>query len=540
MANEEKKSLLYKLKPFTDRLPAITKPEGHVHFRTKMLWVILIIFLYFVMTNVYIYGLDRATTIDLFAQYRAIIAGASGSILQLGIGPIVTGSIVMQLFTGAKIINLDLTDDEDKAVYQSTQKFVVLIMIFVEAIPQVFGYLSPSPTFVHNIGAAASRISVLGVYPLLDSGKSLSQIIIIGQLFVGSYLIFLMDEIVSKWGIGSGISMFIAAGVSQQIFTGALNWYPAPAASNGIVATGPFASAPVGTIPKIIYVLFNVPAGQLSSSGFETLMLGQPNPVTALIGTIVIFLIVAWTESTRIELPLAHETAKGARGRYPIKLIYASNIPVILVAALLANVSMFSYLLWTNPAMMKIPLIGHQAWLGTYAAGSTTPTGGIAWYVSNVNGLSDWLLPMISPVYANGSPQLEGHTFIQFAAWIGAFTLVYVLGSILFAKFWIETTNMGPQAVAEQIESSGMQIPGFRRDPRVMKRVLERYIPTVTVLSGALVGFLAVGADLIGTVGNATGVGLLLTTGILIQFYDAIGQEQMMEMHPVLRQFFGG
>ncbi len=540
MANEEKKSLLYKLKPFTDRLPAITKPEGHVHFRTKMLWVILIIFLYFVMTNVYIYGLDRATTIDLFAQYRAIIAGASGSILQLGIGPIVTGSIVMQLFTGAKIINLDLTDDEDKAVYQSTQKFVVLIMIFVEAIPQVFGYLSPSPTFVHNLGAAASRISVLGVYPLLDSGKSLSQIIIIGQLFVGSYLIFLMDEIVSKWGIGSGISMFIAAGVSQQIFTGALNWYPAPAASNGIVATGPFASAPVGTIPKIIYVLFNVPAGQLSSSGFETLMLGQPNPVTALIGTIVIFLIVAWTESTRIELPLAHETAKGARGRYPIKLIYASNIPVILVAALLANVSMFSYLLWTNPAMMKIPLIGHQAWLGTYAAGSTTPTGGIAWYVSNVNGLSDWLLPMISPVYANGSPQLEGHTFIQFAAWIGAFTLVYVLGSILFAKFWIETTNMGPQAVAEQIESSGMQIPGFRRDPRVMKRVLERYIPTVTVLSGALVGFLAVGADLIGTVGNATGVGLLLTTGILIQFYDAIGQEQMMEMHPVLRQFFGG
>ncbi|MCL5678510.1 MAG: preprotein translocase subunit SecY [Candidatus Thermoplasmatota archaeon] len=540
MANEEKKSLLYKLKPFTDRLPAITKPEGHVHFRTKMLWVILIIFLYFVMTNVYIYGLDRATTIDLFAQYRAIIAGASGSILQLGIGPIVTGSIVMQLFTGAKIINLDLTDDEDKAVYQSTQKFVVLIMIFVEAIPQVFGYLSPSPAFVHNIGAAASKISVLGVYPLLDSGKSLSQIIIIGQLFVGSYLIFLMDEIVSKWGIGSGISMFIAAGVSQQIFTGALNWYPAPAAPNGIVATGPFASAPVGTIPKIIYVLFNVPASQLSSSGFETLMLGQPNPVTALIGTIVIFLIVAWTESTRIELPLAHETAKGARGRYPIKLIYASNIPVILVAALLANVSMFSYLLWTNPAMMKIPLIGHQAWLGTYAAGSTTPTGGIAWYVSNVNGLSDWLLPMISPVYANGSPQLEGHTFIQFAAWIGAFTLVYVLGSILFAKFWIETTNMGPQAVAEQIESSGMQIPGFRRDPRVMKRVLERYIPTVTVLSGALVGFLAVGADLIGTVGNATGVGLLLTTGILIQFYDAIGQEQMMEMHPVLRQFFGG
>jgi preprotein translocase subunit SecY len=99
---------------------------------------------------------------------------------------------------------------------------------------------------------------------------------------------------------------------------------------------------------------------------------------------------------------------------------------------------------------------------------------------------------------------------------------------------------MGPEAVAKQIESSGLQIPGFRRDPRVLKRVLERYIPVVTVISGATVGALATGADLIGTVGNASGTGVLLTVGIMIQFYEAISREQMMEMHPVLRQFFGG
>jgi len=111
---------------------------------------------------------------------------------------------------------------------------------------------------------------------------------------------------------------------------------------------------------------------------------------------------------------------------------------------------------------------------------------------------------------------------------------------VLFAKFWIETTNMGPEAVASQIESSGMQIPGFRRDPRVLRRVLERYIPVVTVISGATVGALASGADLIGTVGNASGTGVLLTVGIMINLYEAIGREQMMEMHPVLRGFFGG
>ncbi|MFN3284466.1 MAG: preprotein translocase subunit SecY, partial [Pseudothermotoga sp.] len=113
-----------------------------------------------------------------------------------------------------------------------------------------------------------------------------------------------------------------------------------------------------------------------------------------------------------------------------------------------------------------------------------------------------------------------------------------VVGSILFAKFWIETTNMDAEAVAKQIESSDMLIPGFRRDPRVLRLVLQRYIPQITIISGAAVGALAAIADMIGTVGNASGTGVLLTVGILINLYEAMGREQLMEMHPVLRQFF--
>ena len=98
---------------------------------------------------------------------------------------------------------------------------------------------------------------------------------------------------------------------------------------------------------------------------------------------------------------------------------------------------------------------------------------------------------------------------------------------------------MGPSAVARQIQSSGMQIPGFRRDPRVLRKVLERYIPVVTVIGGMAVGALAGFADMIGTVGNASGTGLLLTVGIIIRLYEDIAKEQAMEMHPVLRGFFG-
>lgn len=523
---DDQKSKLYKLKPITDRLPAVSKPEGHVHFRTKMLWVIVILVFYFIMTNIFLYGLDGDKTVDLFAQYRAILAGAQGSLMHLGIGPIVTASIIMQLFVGAKIIKLDLTNKDDKAVYQSSQKFLVLVMILVEAVPQVFGYLVPSGAFVSGMEGTFGDSGLL-------RGENIARLIIVVQLCVGSYLVFLMDEVVSKWGIGSGISLFIAAGVAEALFTGTLN-------TEGLERDLPLSNSnlPVGTIPKTIYILTHQSASDLVGGGYEQMLIANPNPLIALIGTIIIFMFVAYIESARIELPLAHGTARGARGRYPIKLIYASNIPVILMAALLANISMFTMLFYTNDALSGIPLLGGNPLLGVYPEGATHPTSGLAWYLSTPNGVGDWLLPILNPGTYGG--MVYGHSSWQVIAHVLIYAGIMVGGSILFAKFWIMTTNMGPEAVARQIESSGLQIPGFRRDPRVLKRVLERYIPIVTVISGAVVGGLAAGADLIGTVGNASGTGVLLAVGIMIQFYEALGREQMMEMHPVLRGFFGG
>jgi len=267
------------------------------------------------------------------------------------------------------------------------------------------------------------------------------------------------------------------------------------------------------------------------------MFLQPPNPIIALLGTMTIFFIVAYAESMKVELPLAHERARGARGRYPIRLIYTSNIPVILMSALLANVNMFSLLFWSHPKLKTWPILGHNSWLGNYGAGSTSPTSGLAWYLSRPKGVYEWLLPVMNPdKYA---AYMMGHEYWQVLIHAGVYLAAMVFGSVLFAKFWVETTDMGPEAIAKQIEGSGMQIPGFRRDPRVLRKVLERYIPTVTVISGAFVGLLAAMADMLGTVGSTSGTGVLLTVGILIQFYEAMGKEQMIEMHPVLRGFFG-
>ncbi len=533
LSYEGSRSRLYGLKPITTRMPAVSQPKGHVHFRTKMFWTIGILLLYFLLTNIYLFGVDQATVIDLFASYRAILAGAQGTLMHLGIGPIVTGSIIMQLFVGAKIINLDLTDDEDKGMYQGTQKVLVVAMIFIEAVPQVFGYLTPSASIVSSLGSVSP-----------GNGLLLANTIIVAQLVFGSYLVFLMDEVVSKWGIGSGISLFIAAGVSQQIVQGTLNWVPESGVGTAVSAANP----PSGTIPKTIYFFTHLSASQMAGGGWELVLLRQPNPIIALVGTAAIFFLVAWTESTRIELPLSHAESRGARGRYPLRLIYASNIPVILMSALLANVSVFTILLWTNPTLIHFPLIGHQWWIGSYPASSaaasalgvsqTQPLTGGAYYFSTVNGLESWLLPILN--YQEYGSALVNHTWWQGLVHVAVYFGAMVGGSILFAKFWIQTTNMGPEAVARQIEASGMQIPGFRREPRVLRRVLERYIPVITVISGAAVGALAAGADLIGTLGNASGTGVLLMVGIIINLYEAMGREQLMEMNPLLRRFLGG
>ena len=160
-------SRLYGLSRLVDVYPSITKPEGHVRFNQKLWTTVLVLIIYFMMTNVMIYGLS-SSTLDIFSSFRAIMAGASGSIMHLGIGPIVTGSIIMQLFAGAKIIQLDLQDSGDKQLYQGVQKLLVLFMIPIESIPQVYGFLDPSVAVIN------------------DYGIGWANAIIVSQLFIGS------------------------------------------------------------------------------------------------------------------------------------------------------------------------------------------------------------------------------------------------------------------------------------------------------------------------------------------------------------------
>ncbi|MDI6888281.1 MAG: preprotein translocase subunit SecY [Methanocellales archaeon] len=493
-------SIKDRLEPLLNRLPTVERPEGHVHLRNKLMWTAAILIIYFALTNVPLFGLAPESQ-DLFAMYRAIMAGASGSIVLLGIGPIVTASIILQLFVGADIIKLDLSNPSDQAIFQGTQKLLVFVMIVLETVPQIVGgYLRPD----------AALAGALGISPGI-----LTWIIFI-QVCIGGILILFMDEVVSKWGIGSGVGLFIVAGISQALVGGIFNWQ--------VDYTG----LAIGLIPRWHYIFTTIPISQLlTGSGLIFLLLR--GGFLALISTIVVFLVVTYVESVRIEIPLSHSLVRGARGRFPVKLIYASVLPMILVRALQANIQMLGMLLWNS----NLPFIGHNPSIGAFSGNMAI--SGIMYYLEPLHGPGDWI-----PSLVWQNPELVHLQLWQIVLRAATDMTVMIVGGVIFAIFWIETSGMGAKSVAAQIQRSGLQIPGFRRDVGALERVMQRYIPKVTIIGGAFVGALTVIASLFGLIGNVGGMGLLLTVDIVYQMYEQLASEQMMEMHPVMRKFLGG
>ncbi|RLM67968.1 preprotein translocase subunit SecY [Halorubrum sp. Atlit-8R] len=483
--------------PVLSRMPVVERPAGHVPFKRKLTWTAGILIVYFFLTNINPFGLAVGQGSDFFGQFRSVLAGSSGSLLQVGIGPIVTASIVLQLLGGANLLGLDTENDpRDQVLYQGLQKLLVIIVSALTAAPMVFtGSFLPADDAV----ASALGIGTFGV-----------QLLIFAQIFVGGILILFMDEIVSKWGVGSGVGLFIIASVSQQIVGGFFSF-------SALGASGFFASwygVIFGDVP--------VSMSPFTAEGLQNLLF-DPGNILALFTTVFIFGIVVYAESVRVEIPLSHARVKGARGRFPVKLIYASVLPMILVRALQANIQFLGQILSSQWA-------GMPAFLGEYSDAGQ-PISGLFYYLNPIQSRGQWMW-FLGEIPASVEPWM-------IAVRLAVDLTFMIVGGAIFAIFWVETTGMGPEATAKQIQNSGMQIPGFRRNPQVVEKVMERYIPQVTVIGGALVGLLAVMANLLGTIGQVSGTGLLLAVSITYKLYEEIAEEQLMEMHPMMRQMFG-
>jgi preprotein translocase subunit SecY len=457
------------LEKITSYFPEVVKPtQRRISFKEKIKWTLITLVLFYALGLVPLFGLGQ-NAMQQF-EYLSIILGAQfGSIISLGIGPLVTGSIVLQLLNGSGLLKIDNKTPEGRRKFQGLQQLLSVFFIIFEALIYVF------------MGGLAPPAALVGTSLYLQL-----QLLLVFQLFLGGILIMLMDQVISKWGFGSGISLFIVANVAQSVFIRAFS--PMASPTNPSISTG--------AIPALFQSLA---AGDPVTAGLE---------LAAIIATIIVFVFAVYAQAMKVEIPLSFGRVRGQGIRWPLSFIYTSNIPVILVAALLANVQLFGRLLqnWGHPL------------LGTFV-GNSPATGLVAWL---------------------SSPELVGK-IIRGSVTSGDFghALVYMLfmmgGSVLFSVFWVQTAGMDARTQAGNIMSSGMQIPGFRKDERILEKVLDRYIGPLTVMGALAVGFLAAIADLSGALGYGTGI--LLSVMIIYRLYEDIAKHHMMDMHPMMRKF---
>jgi len=452
-------------------LPEVKRPEEKkLSFKQKLKWTSIILIAFFILSVVPLFGLGQNALIQ-FEQLSIILGASFGSVLSLGIGPIVTASIVLQLLTGSGILKMDLTTSEGKRNFQGLQKILAIFFIIFESFIFVFmGGLAPELT-------------------LAPSAFLVMEFILVFQLFLGGLMVLYMDEVVDKWGFGSGISLFIAAGVSSELFIRAFS----PLTSTGAFAFGT-GQPPVGALWVLISSVLNQDVTGAAIAFF------------AIAFTIVVFLLAVYGQAMKVEIPLSFGRIRGYGIRWPLRFIYTSNIPVILVAAFLANVQLLARLLerWGHP------------WLGTFAG--NTPVSGLVAWVNSPN----LVLNIITGQFTLSN---VGHALVYMLFMVG--------GSILFSIFWVHTAGMDAKSQAKQIMASGLQIPGFRRDIRVLERLLSRYIGPLTIMGAVAVGVLAATADLTGALSRGTGI--LLAVMIIYRLYEDIAQQHMVDMYPALR-----
>jgi len=168
-------------------VPGVEGPQKRLNFNDKLKWTGIVIVLYFIMGQITVWGVS-SQGLQRFEFLQTIMASNFGSLITLGIGPIVTASIILQLLTGSDILQWDTNTPQGKKMFMGTQKLLAILFCIVEAIAFV------------SFGAIPAQAGVPFAAPL-----------VMLQVAFGGILIVLLDEVISKWGFSSGVSLFIAA-----------------------------------------------------------------------------------------------------------------------------------------------------------------------------------------------------------------------------------------------------------------------------------------------------------------------------------------
>jgi preprotein translocase SecY subunit len=474
-------------------LPEIRKPTRKPSLTEKLMWTGIALAVYLVMAVTPLTGVAIGQQ-SQFSYSSIIFASQQGTLMTLGIGPIVTAGLILQLLAGSEIIKVDFQNPEDRVLFTSATKLLTMIVIVVEASAYLIGGL---------FGSIAPNAAIA----------------IFFELFAASVIVMLLDELVQKgWGIGSGVSLFILAGVAQRMAWDMFSPLSIPVSGSGATAV----SQIYGGIP---YLISQIAAGTPQNAFFRSSAAQFPS-MFGLIITLAAMFIIIYIEGMRIEIPITSTKYRGFAGVYPIKLLYVSNIPVILFSALISNISFFAVYLWKSYDYGNV-----SSWFNWFARYNTTQIASNPGQSPlNFQPLSGSLIYyMTSPntIFVPHPDYLRALTYVLFA----------VVFSVMFARIWVEIGGLSPKAAAKNLIGADVMVPGFRRSGTSVEAILSKYIPVITIIGGIFIGLLASLASILGVYG--TGVGLLLMIDIIIQYYQMLVKEQLESMMPRLGALLG-
>lgn len=353
--------------------------------------------------------------------------------MELGISPIVTSSLIMQVLAGAKIIDVNMSDPEDQRLFKGAQKLFGVVITLGEAVAYV----------------------LTGMYGDLSDLGTGNAVLIILQLFCAGLVVLLLDEMLEKdYGLGSGISLFIATNICENII-----W---KAFSPTTINTGRGTEFEGAVIALFHLLITRADKARALKEAFYRQNL--PN-LTNLMATGVVFLVVIFFQGFRVDLPIKSQNQRGATTTYPIKLFYTSNMPIILFTALVSNMFFISQMLFNRFSEWTIVrLIG--TWQETQGrGGQSIPVGGLVYYLSPPQSIGDLL-----------RDPFHGLFYMSFILTLCA----------LFSVTWIEFSGSSSRDVAKMLRDRRMVMQGHRQAS--MRHVLDRYIPTAAAFGGACIG----------------------------------------------------
>lgn len=455
------------VKPFTPLIPEVQVPETKVPFQQRIIWTSVTLVIFLVMSQMPLYGIVSSDTSDPLYWLRMMMASNRGTLMELGITPIISSGMVFQLLAGTHLIDVNLDLKSDRELYQTAQKLLAIILSFGQACVYV----------------------LTGLYgPPADLGAGICVLLVV-QLLTAALIVILLDELLQKgYGLGSGISLFIATNICENIM-----WR---IASPTTVNTGRGPEFE-GALPALVHLLFTWPNKQLAlREAFYRQNL--PN-IMSVISTVLVFSVVIYLQGFRVEIPVKSSRQRGMRGSYPVRLFYTSNMPIMLQSALSSNVFLVSQMLYNKlPDNLLVKMLG--VWEAREGTAQVLPASGLVYYMSPPLNLIDALTDPI-------------HTAV--------FTVYMLTACAAFSKTWIEVSGSSPRDVAKQLKEQGLVMAGHRDES--MYRELKRVIPTAAAFGGACIGALSIVSDLMGAMGSGTGI--LMAVTIIYSYFEIAAKE---------------